>query len=237
MTKLFVDIETVPDFTDQEYTDAERLAAGDTPPADPEEKEAYWKRKNGSLNPFQGKIILITYKINNGYVHRLMEWESGERAILVKFFNLIKNLQKGPSDDWLQIIGHNILGFDLLFLYERMKHHGIDDARWIYHYLLKKPDVADILQIHLSANAMQRRGLKHDILADAYGLPQKEDQGGNMIEQYYNKNYDAILEYSEKEFIYDDIYDRILTKGMVSAKELSDAISRYNERQEFFQGA
>jgi len=231
MTKLFVDIETVPDFTEQEYLEAKSLP-DDAPPKDPEQKEMYWKLRNGSLNPFLGKVILITYKVNNGYVHRIKEWEDGERAILDKFFTLIKNLQKGSSDDWLQIIGHNILGFDLLFLYERMKHYGIDEDRWIYQYLLKRPDVADILQVHLSANAMQRRGLKHDILADAYGLPQKGEHGGDMIEQYYQKNYDAILKYSEKEFIYDDIYDKILTEGIVSAKNLSDAITRHKKQQE-----
>ena len=230
MTYLFLDIETVPEFASgEEYLRVEeRIKSGELNRNSPE-RDLYWKFKKGGLDPFRGKVILITYRVNEAYTHRLKEWEEGEAAILGRLYSLLKSLQSGQGDDWLHIIGHNILGFDLFFLYERMRLHRIDEPEWIHHYLIKRPDVIDLLQIHLPPNAMQRRGLKHDVLADAYGLPTKGDDGGDQIGHYYRAEYGRILEYSEREFVYAEIYDRVLTGGLVPAGELADAVQRYNE--------
>ena len=57
-----------------------------------------------------------TYKINNGHVFRLKEWEMGEKEMLKKFYDLVVDLQRGSGTDRLKIIGHNILRFDLFFI-------------------------------------------------------------------------------------------------------------------------
>lgn len=156
----------------------------------------------------------------------------GESTILKKFYGVLKDLQTGSEYDWLQVVGYNILGFDLPFLYERMRLHHIDDAKWLYHYLIQKPDAVDLLQIHMPLNGMQRLGLKHDVLADAYGLPTKGDGGRNLSSYYFAGEYGKIEQYSEKEFIYPEIYGQILKGGIISAGKLAEAVNRYTERHD-----
>ena len=216
MAHLFLDIETVPDFTNEEYLEAkERIDSGKLN-KDSSDKGLYWKFCNGGLGPFDGKVVLITYQIDDGAVCRLEEWKDGEESILKKFFQLLQKLGK----DGLEIVGHNVLGFDLPFLYERMKRHTVGDEKWIYHYLIKKPVAVDFLQLHLPLNYMRRSGLKYDVLAEAYGFLLKEDNGSSIAEHYYKRDYDRIMEYSERKFTYPKLYDRIRKKGLVSTKEL-----------------
>ena len=227
MPDLFVDIETAPDMTHDEYSRTrQEIESGQLT------KESdigrYWKFEKGGLRPFDGKVILITYRVNDGYVHRLMEWEDGEEAILKKFYFLLKDLQRGSGEDRLRIIGHNILGFDLFFLYSRFRKYGLDEEKWIYQTVINKPEVVDFLQIHLPLNEYNTRGLKHDVLAYAYGLPTKETLGSGEIQHYFQREYDKIIEYSEREFVYPELYAKIRSDGLVSRQRLLESIRWYD---------
>lgn len=227
MSDLFVDIETAPDMKAEEYFQSQQeIESGQLTARS--DRDRFWKFKKGGLTPFNGKVILITYKANNGYVHRLKEWEDGEAAILEKFFGLITDLQKGSNEDWLRIIGHNILGFDLFFLYNRMKQHNIREERWLYHYMINKPELIDFLQMHLPLNNYNTKGLKHDVLAHAYGFATKETVGSEETLHYYQERYNEIIRYSEREFIYPELYAKIRSDGLVSAKELQESIRWYD---------
>ena len=173
-------------------------------------------------------MILITYKINNAHTHRLKEWEDSEEAILKKFFDLVADLQKGYGKDRLKIIGHNILGFDLFFLYNRMRFYAINADRWLYQWMINKPEVVDFLQVHLHLNNYNTKGLKHDVLAHAYGFPIKETNGSEETLHYYQKEYHKIIEYSEREFIYPELYAKIKSDGLVSKQLLQESIQWYN---------
>ena len=228
MPDLFLDIETVPNFTHEEYFMIKK-AVEDDKITKSVQTDLFWKYKTGGLNPFEGKLILLTYKINNGHIFRLKEWELGEQELLTKFYELLKNLQYNAGKDRLRIIGHNILRFDLFFLYERMRHYFPDDIKWLHQRVINKPEVIDFLQMHLALNNFQTKGLRHDVLAYAYGFSQKVTLGSEETLHYYEKNYEKIIEYSIREFIYPELYKKIQTDGLVSQGVLLDSIRSYEE--------
>ncbi|RNJ77065.1 MAG: hypothetical protein EB828_01860 [Nitrosopumilus sp. D6] len=183
------------------------------------------------MTPFDGRIILITYRINDAHIFRLKEWEDGEKGMLEKFYNTVMELQRGKGDK-LRIIGHNILGFDMAFLYNRMVFHKIAEDKWIHHWLLRKPLILDLLQMHMPLNSYRSKGLKHDVLAHAYGLPTKDTSGGDEAQHYFAKDYEKVLQYSEREFIYPEMFARMESGGMVSKEELQESIKHYNTLHE-----
>jgi DNA polymerase elongation subunit (family B) len=61
----------------------------------------------GPRPTYDDRIIAIAYKPEGGYVTVLKEWESDEKKILTRFLEEIKRI------DRLNIIGHNILRFDI----------------------------------------------------------------------------------------------------------------------------
>jgi len=228
---LFVDIETAPDFTKEQYFDVKKQIDSGHLDKNSENKDLFWRFERGGLTPFDGKVILITYQINNGHVFRLKEWELGEQTLLEKFYQLLVDLQRGPGQDWLRIIGHNILGFDLFFLYNRMKYHKTSEEKWLYQWIMNKPEVIDFLQLHLPLNDLKTKGLKHDVLAHAYGFKVKSTLGSGEIPHYFQGDYEKIIEYSEREFIYPELYEKINSQGLVSKEKLQESIKHYEELQ------
>lgn len=229
MVNLFVDIETAPDFTAKQYLEIKQQVDSGELTRKSENKDLYWKFTRGGLTPFDGKTILITYQINNAHIFRLKEWEHGEKEILQQFYDTIEKLQQGSSQDRLRIIGHNILGFDLFFLYNRMRHNNIAGEAKLYQKIINKPEVIDLLQLHMPLNDYQTKGLKHDVLAYAYGFATKSTLGSEEIPHYFEKNYDAIIEYSKREFIYPQLFEKIQKDGLVSKETLQRSKKHYNE--------
>jgi hypothetical protein len=228
---LFLDIETAPLLTKEEYFQTkEKIDSGELD-RNSENKDLYWRFDRGGLTPFEGKVILITYKINNGHVFRLKEWETGEKEMLKKFYDLVVDLQRGTGIDRLKIIGHNILRFDLFFIYNRMKHHKIEDEKWLHQWIINKPEVIDFLQTHLPLNDFKTKGLRHDVLAHAYGFPVKSTLGSGEIPHYFQEDYTKIIEYSEREFIYPELYQKIISEGTVTREKLLESIKHYDKLQ------
>jgi len=232
MANLFLDIETVPDFSQEEYFLIKNAIERGQLDRNSVNKDLYWKFERGGLSPFEGKVILITYKINDGHVFRLKEWEIGEQQILKQFYQLILDLEYRSMGDRLQVIGHNILRFDLFFLYERMKYYQIDDVKWLHQRIINKPEVIDFLQMHLPLNELKTKGLRHDVIMHAYNFPTKTTLGSEEVIHYYEKQYKKILDYSEREFIYPELYEKISKKGMISPEALKEAIRWYEKNQQ-----
>ncbi len=227
MVDLFVDIETVPDMEAGEYLEAvERIRRGELGPRS-QESSLYWKCTRGALKYTDGRVMLITYQINDAPIRRLKEWEVGERTILEKFYSLLQDLQRHRSADPLRIIGHNISGFDMFFLYNRMRLHRLDEEAWLSQWVINGPIIVDFLQMHLPLNGMSAKGLKHDVLAHAYGLPTKGSTGDDEIERYFRGEYGHVMGYSDREFVYPQLFRRITEGGLVSAQRLADSIGWY----------
>ena len=231
MANLFLDIETAPNFqSSEEYFKIKSSVEAGQISKDSGDKDIFWKYTMGALNPFDGKVTLITYQINDGPINRLKEWESSEKEILNRFYHLVGDLNKYRSvDDHLRIIGHNVLNFDINFLYTRMTQLFPENVKWIYQWLIRKPEIIDLLQLHLPLNNLQTRGLKHNVLAHAYGMNLKTTMGTDVIFNYYNKDYDKILQYSTEEFSYPQIYNKIVNDGLVTKEKLIESIRYVTE--------
>ncbi len=230
MVELFLDIETAPIFEETEYFETKKKIDKGILDAKSQEKDLYWRYERGGLNPYDGKVVLITFQINDAHIFRLKEWELGERRLLEKFYYLLRDLHQGSTpEDRLKIIGHNILRFDLFFLYERMRYYKIDEEKWLHQIVINKPEVIDFLQMHLPLNEFQTNGLKHDVIMHAYDFPRKSTLGSEEISHYYEKQYDKILEYSIREFVYPQLYKKIKKAGLVSGSILKEAIKQYKD--------
>ncbi len=229
MVDLFVDIETAPDMTCEQYLETKRRVDSGDLTRNSEDRDLYWTFERGGLNPFDGKVILITYRTNNAHIFRLKEWEQGEQEILKRFYTTMTDLQRGGPEDRLRVIGHNILGFDMFFLYERMRHHKIDSDSRLYQRMINRPEVVDLLQLHMPLNRNRAKGLKHDVLAHAYGFGVKSTQGSGEILHYFERDYEKIIKYSEREFVYPEMFARIESGGLVSRDELQQSVQHYEE--------
>ena len=239
MTNIFLDIETAPAYNSkEEYLLIQKgMKSGEITKSSPDWqiKQKFWKRVRGALNPIEGKVIMITYQIDDIYLKHLKEWESSEQKILEEFYVMMSAL-KGSKEDPLNLIGFNITNFNLPFTFVRSREleikngfHG-HDPLWLYKRL-HTPTIQDILQIHLPLNNWTRYGLNHNAVAMAYGLPVKEVRGDVNTEYYYNQEYDKILEYSDKEFVYPQMYKK-MKEGLVSKEKLQECIRFFQEKFE-----
>ena len=83
------------------------------------------------------------------------------------------------------------------------------------------------LQTHLPLNDFKTKGLRHDVLAYAYEFPVKSTLGSGEIPHYFQEDYDKIIEYSEREFIYPELYEKIISNGMITKETLLKSIQHY----------
>ncbi|MCY4491374.1 MAG: hypothetical protein OXC46_07930 [Thaumarchaeota archaeon] len=243
MPNIFVDIETVPRYaTKDEYLRVKNgIDQGSIHRNHPDRniQNAYWKKIMGALNPIMGKVIMIAYQVNDCPTERLIEWESSESDILKKLYYIISS-NKGSKDDPLNVIGFNITTFDWPFLFSRCMSLEIKngynghDPYWLYHYF-HSANIQDILSIHLPLNGFSRYGLNHNAVAMAYGFPTKGERGSVNTDYYYNEEYDKILNYTEAEFIYPQLYKK-MKDGLVSEKKLQESvefwIKKYKKERE-----
>jgi len=227
MNYFYFDIETVPIFqSEEEYFKARETLEHDemTPKTN---RSLYYKIRKGMLNPFDGKIVAITYQHNDEKLHILREWKSSECEILQEFFNCV---DKATEDGWnsrnpLTYVGFNILHFDIPFLFCRMQHHKIITS-WRGHELNRLfrrlyQFSIDLLQVHLPQNDYNLKGLSHDKLCNAYGLPTKNVTGKIVTDLYYKEEHEKIEEYVRKEFVYPQLFRKILNDGIVNKSKFS----------------
>ena len=226
MIDLFFDIETVPNFgSSEEYISTKKMIESNQLTKNSERKDLFWKYHRGALNPFDGKVILLTYKIDEGHTFFLKEWELGEERLLQEFLNAVKNLEYGSTtEEHLKIIGQNIRGFDLIFIFERMKQYQPKNERWLYYNFIKKPEILDFIQMHVPLNNFQIKGLNHDVLSHAYNFHTSTTHPTELALQYYRNEFEKILAYANSRFIYPILYKKIQKDGLVSKETLQHSI-------------
>ncbi len=226
---LFFDIETVPNFTKERYFELKKLInSGKITSGDD-----YYKFRYGALNPYESKIALITYQINDEKPQYLKEWESSEKDILQRFFRVLDERQKLKK---LSVIGFNITSFDMPFLFVRMLENKIDtswktgfDPKWLFNRLIRFTFAHDLKEIHLPLNDFSGEGLTHDAVAKAYGFPTKDESGQANTERYFT-NPEEIMNYVKKEFIYPQLYKKIISEGLISKERLKDIVNEFKTK-------
>jgi hypothetical protein len=147
------------------------------------------------------KIITIQYKDVQKDLVILKEWESSEKKILSDFYLELKKLQ---SQGKVQIIGHNILSFDIPNLIQRMSINKIDsipNLLDVFHNMY----LIDTLQCLLSHNNLRFKGLNAEELASKLGIRGPIHKSEEMDGFYTSGQYGKIEEHvrSDINFIND----------------------------------
>lgn len=181
MKIFFFDIETVP--TDKSLEDNGLLE----PQIKLDEAEII---KKLSLSAATAKIICLCYAIEPS-VSGSVEVLKGEET------DIIKNFWKIVPDCNL-FVGHNILDFDLRFIYQRSVIHQIKPSRDIPFTRFRNAPIYDTM------HEWSKWGREHaslDSLSKALGIPSpKENLDGSKVYPYYRAGkLPEIIEYCKRD--------------------------------------
>jgi 3'-5' exonuclease len=181
MKVIFLDIETVP--TDQALLEHGLLE----PQLQLNEGDLI---KKLSLSATTAKILCLCYAMEPA-VHTAIEVLDGdEREIIRGFWTLV--------EDCNLFVGHNILDFDLRFIYQRSIIHQIKPSRDIPFARFRNAPVYDTMQ---EWSKWGREHVSLDALSKALGIPSpKESLDGAKVYPYYRAGKLAeIIEYCKRD--------------------------------------
>ena len=181
MKIFYFDIETVP--TDKALQDNGLLDAQ----IKLDEAEII---KKLSLSAVTAKIICLCYTIEPS-VSGTIEVLQGEETDIIKGFWKI-------VPDCNLFVGHNILDFDMRFIYQRSVIHSIKPSRDIPFTRFRNAPIYDTMQ------EWSKWGREHaslDSLSKALGIPSpKENLDGSKVYPYYRAGkLPEIIEYCKRD--------------------------------------
>jgi 3'-5' exonuclease len=166
MKTIFLDIETVP--TERSLRENGLLEAQ----IQLDETEIL---KKLSLSAATAKIICICYAIEPPVGSEVQVLEGEETAIIRNFWSL--------AADCDLFVGHNILDFDLRFIYQRSIIHQIRPSRDLPFARFRSAPIFDTMQ-EWSKWGRERASL--DLLSKTFGLRSpKENLDGSKVYPYY----------------------------------------------------
>jgi 3'-5' exonuclease len=181
MKTIFLDIETVP-------TDLSLLENG-LAEAQIQLNEAELLKKL-SLSAVTAKIICICYAVEPPVGCEVQALQGEETEIIDAFWKL--------AADCNLFVGHNILDFDLRFIYQRSIIHQIKPSRDLPFARFRNAPIYDTMQ------EWSKWGREHaslDTLSKALSIPSpKESLDGSKVYPYYRAGKLAeIIEYCKRD--------------------------------------
>lgn len=181
MKIFFFDIETVP--TDQALKDNGLL--------DQQIKldEAELIKKL-SLSAATAKIICLCYAVEPSLINSIEVLQGEETEIIKNFWKL--------AADCNLFVGHNVLDFDLRFIYQRSVIHQIKPSRDIPFTRFRNAPIYDTMQ---EWSKWGREHVSLDNLSKALGIPSpKENLDGSKVYPYYRAGkLPEIVEYCKRD--------------------------------------
>lgn len=180
MKTFFLDIETVPT--------PEALAEVQT--QDPKTEPSEQTLKRLSLSAITAKIVCIGYAIEPPN-HSPVEILDGEET------NILRDFWKLTGDADL-FVGHNILDFDLRFIYQRSIINQIKPSREIPFARFRNSPVFDTMH---EWTKWGRDFIKLDVLAKSLNIPSpKTDLDGSKVYKYYKVGkHSEIYDYCKRD--------------------------------------
>lgn len=184
MRKLFFDIETLPAEKDK-HEILEKLY----------HKKKQYGRIKRTLDDYIeatnfggafGRIFCICYAINEEAPAVLF---GDEREILKKFWKIAENIDL--------FIGHNVMDFDLKFIYQRSIILKVKPSRDISFRRYQNSPIFDIMHEWVKWNGT----VSMDELAHAMGIPSsKEGIDGSRVHEFYKKGkHKEIIDYCKRD--------------------------------------
>lgn len=211
MIKLFFDIETISCDEDkkEEYMSILRAKNGNGKLSDKKLFESM------SLEGTFGRIACIGYIKEDGSITK--EVLSGdEKEMLLKFWEVAAGVDL--------FVGHNILEFDLPFIYKRSIILGVKPGK-IYMGKFQEKPVYDTQCIW--DNWAFKKSQKLDTLAKVLGLPSSKDEmDGSMVWDYYKEGkLEDICKYCMKDVeLVRQVYYRMTFEEMLLPEEIKEQV-------------
>lgn len=205
MRKLFLDIETLPAGQDSQavlkklFEKKKKLVRGVQPGEEDKFEEFVAKT---SFDGAFGRVLCISYAVDNGPLEVLYN-ENDEAQTLKQFWDLVKSISVEPRniqypDYGVQFIGHNVMDFDLRFIYQRSIILGVQPAYEINFARYRSYPVYDTMKewVKWSNSTV---GL--ETLALAMGIPTpKEGIDGSQVAAFFAAGkVQDILEYCKRD--------------------------------------
>lgn len=134
------------------------------------------------------KVIAIQYRDFDGNTRLLKEWESSEKDILERFLSDLKMMRKG---DFLILVGHNILRFDVPTLVRRMVANGIDGHGNLEDFFYGIAMV-DTLQCMLPFNGMRFKGLNTEEVSKRLAISEPRRRNTEVDSFYRQREFGKI---------------------------------------------
>lgn len=190
MKRLYLDIETLP-AAEGSYENLKKIF---------QKKEA--KGKNIDFEQFLlgtgfdgsfGRILCIGYAIDDAPADVLCADDNSEKSMLEKFWDIAAEADL--------FIGHNIMDFDLRFIYQRSVINDVAPDMDLKYFFVryKSEPVYDTMKEWTKWSMGPSIGLEH--LALALGIPSPKDGiDGSQVWEFYQKGrVNEILEYCKKD--------------------------------------
>ena len=138
-----------------------------------------------SLDPNFGQILCIGYAIDEGATQVI--YGDSEHEMLIEFWSIVKSAN--------QLVGHNVVSFDVPFLWKRSILAGIRPSLDLTNPTL----IADTMLIW--DMKMPRKHTSLDLLAKLLGIPtSKGEMSGAEVSDYYRAGrLDAIYAYCKRD--------------------------------------
>lgn len=206
MTYVYLDIETIPAQTEEAKA---RIAACVKCPGNIKKPEsiAAWEKEQkpaaveeaiakSGLNAAFGEICCIGWGKDNGDIitRYVVPGYADERDLLELFFH---EATQAIGNGFPVIVGHNVVGFDIRFIWQRAMVLGVRVPNWFPRD--PKPWGNDCFDT-MTAWAGARDTISMDNLALALGLPGKGDIDGSMVGQMFaDGKHEEIADYCRQD--------------------------------------
>lgn len=196
MTDFFLDIETIP--TTNEEVIAE-IAANIKPPANYSKPEtiAKWEAENKQkavdnavhatgLDGGLGSIVCAGYAVDGGKTAVIT---GSEPSILRTLFSVFSEVAQqhhrmGVANDSLIVVGHNVIGFDLRFIWQRSVILGVEPPpRFPFD---RQSQMRGVFDTMLQWNPDRDKRTSLDKLCRMLGVPSpKENMDGSQVWDFF----------------------------------------------------
>ena len=175
MAKLFLDIETIPaDPKIWKPLEKDLQVKYELKKQKPFKKEDIYLKT--ALDGSYGRILCLGYLKEPG-MEKAEVLSGEERKILEDFWEIAKDVQ--------QFIGHNVMDFDLQFIYKRSVINGIRPTCWLNFARYRNNPIFDTMREWEKWNMSSSISL--DMLAKILGLKSSKSGGldGSKVYEYY----------------------------------------------------
>ncbi len=199
MHKLFLDIETLP-AEESKMETLKMLFKKKNPEFDQEKFDEFVTKTN--FDGAFGRILCIGYAVD-AEAPQVFYNENNEKKTLQEFWDLVSALSSAPRnpqypDYYLLFVGHNVMDFDLRFIYQRSIVLGVRPAYDLSFARYRNYPIFDTMKEWVK---WSNTGVGLESLALALGIPSPKDgiDGSQVAAFFAAGKVNDILEYCKRD--------------------------------------